>query len=127
MKRLGLAVAFYLSLAGSVFAQGGMGPGPGTVHSTGGGGGSCCTLDGHATNTMTGGSSGTVTLTTTSTNDIIVLGVMCENNGGAVQHVTGVSDTAGLTWASRAAVAGFQTGDAWMFGGPLHPALFLPT
>lgn len=38
MKRLGLALAFWAALAGSVCAQGGMGPGPGTVHSTGGGG-----------------------------------------------------------------------------------------
>lgn len=38
MKRLGLALAVFLSLVGGALAQGGMGPGPGTVHSTGGGG-----------------------------------------------------------------------------------------
>jgi hypothetical protein len=35
MKRLSLALAFLLALAGSSHAQGGMGPGPGMVHSTG--------------------------------------------------------------------------------------------
>jgi len=39
MKRLSIAIAFFLSLPGAAFAQGGMGPGPGMVHSTGGGGG----------------------------------------------------------------------------------------
>lgn len=39
MKRFGFALAFFLSLVGGAFAQGGMGPGPGMVHSTGGGGG----------------------------------------------------------------------------------------
>jgi len=37
MRRLGLALALCLALIGSALAQGGMGPGPGTVHSTGGG------------------------------------------------------------------------------------------
>lgn len=36
MKRLGLALALCLSLIGGALAQGGMGPGPGMVHSTGG-------------------------------------------------------------------------------------------
>lgn len=39
MKRIVLALALCASLIGSAHAQGGMGPGPGTVHSTGGGGG----------------------------------------------------------------------------------------
>ncbi len=39
MRRFGLALAFSLLLLGNALAQGGMGPGPGTVHSTGGGGG----------------------------------------------------------------------------------------
>jgi hypothetical protein len=38
MKQLGLTLAFCLALVGSAFAQGGMMPGPGTVHSAGGGG-----------------------------------------------------------------------------------------
>jgi len=38
MRRLVLALAFCCALIVSAFAQGGMGPGPGTVHSTGGGG-----------------------------------------------------------------------------------------
>lgn len=37
MKRLGLVLAFCLSLISGALAQGGMGPGPGMVHSTGGG------------------------------------------------------------------------------------------
>lgn len=36
MKRIALILAFCVSLGNPVFAQGGMGPGPGTVHSTGG-------------------------------------------------------------------------------------------
>jgi hypothetical protein len=35
MRRLGLALAFCLALVGCAQAQGGMGPGPGTVHSVG--------------------------------------------------------------------------------------------
>lgn len=38
MKRFLLTLAFCVSLISAAFAQGGMGPGPGTVHSTGGGG-----------------------------------------------------------------------------------------
>lgn len=38
MKRLTLVLAFWGALVSAALAQGGMGPGPGTVHSTGGGG-----------------------------------------------------------------------------------------
>jgi hypothetical protein len=58
-------------------------------------------IDGVATgNSST--STATVTLTTTSTNDVIV--VQTVNNSASSVTVTGVTDTAGLTWTKRAGV-----------------------
>lgn len=57
---------------------------------------------------MTGSNMGTITLTTTGTNTIVVLCVINENNGGTQRTVTGVSG-GGLTWASRSQVTGADT------------------
>jgi len=63
--------------------------------SSGGGGGSAPTLDGFAHNI-----GATVTLTTTKTNDVIVILASSENNA-VTPTISSVSDTAGLTWARR--------------------------
>lgn len=79
------------------------------------------TLDGSATAIMSGNNSGTITLSTNLSNDIIVLAVISENNGGAGKHVTGVSDGSGLTWASRASIDAAETGlslDTWWAYAP---------
>lgn len=59
-------------------------------------------LDGIASGGVSGAPSttSTVTLTTTHTNDVIVV---CVNTGGNFNrgHVTGIADTAGLTWRKR--------------------------
>jgi hypothetical protein len=67
---------------------------------TGGGG---KTIDGHAHAQFSTTNSGTVTLTTTLTDDIIVLQVHCEK-GSATQTVSSVSG-GGLTWAKRSSLA----------------------
>src|SRR5579884_2216617 len=62
------------------------------------------TLDGSAStgSSSPGGNSGTVTLTTNQTNDIILLGVVLLQNASSVPSVTSVSDSLGLTWRKRA-------------------------
>lgn len=85
-----------------------------------GGAAAALALDGSASNTMTGSNSGTVTLTTTLSNDIIVLSLFNENNGGTNRHISGVSG-GGLTWASRASTNGTDTGtslDVWWAVAP---------
>ena len=63
------------------------------------------TVDGSALNGVTSASSGTVTLTTSLTNDIIVVVVMAENTSGSPVSVSSVSGGS-LSWAKRAAVSG---------------------
>lgn len=66
-------------------------------------------IDGNGTATGTT-SPPALSLTTTRTNDTIVLLIQLTNNtGGAAPSVTSISDTAGLTWASREVLA-FTTG-----------------
>ncbi len=59
-------------------------------------------IDGKATEATISGGVSTVTLTTSLTNDIIVVAAV---SGGAINHITGITDTAGLTWAKRSAKA----------------------
>lgn len=61
------------------------------------------TVDGSAINqTWPGGtSSATVTLTTTQTNDVILVGVATENNTGALRTVSSISSTSGLAFTQR--------------------------
>lgn len=66
------------------------------VGTSGGGGGGGLSLDGSNANNVVGGTSQTITLTTTKTNDIIVV---CAVAGSST--VSGVSDTSGLTWTHR--------------------------
>lgn len=113
MKQFILALVFCASLFGSAFAQGGMGPGPGTVHSIGGGGGPVA-LDGtpQCTTAVIGTSAacnfvvgadqpglggGVTTFTvglpvTTGNPDVVVV---CAN--GQVFVPTGISDNSGVT------------------------------
>jgi hypothetical protein len=58
-------------------------------------------LDGSATGTFSTTTAGTVTLTTSQADDVIVVVVATEKNG-ALTPVTSVSDTGGLTWTQRA-------------------------
>lgn len=57
-------------------------------------------IDGSAVNTFSGASSGTVTLTTANTNDVIVVAVAARNNGSAAKTVSNVT-ASGLTFTPR--------------------------
>lgn len=57
------------------------------------------TIDGSATNSPASTSTPTVTLSTTLTNDVIIL--FAKHNSGTSANITSVSDTAGLTWTKR--------------------------
>lgn len=59
------------------------------------------TLDGFANSSKSSATSATVSLTTTKTNDIIVVVVGAEATTGVPPIVSGVSSTSGLTWAKR--------------------------
>lgn len=95
MKRLGLSLAFFVALAGAAFAQGGMGPGPGTVHSTGGGAPSYTFTDspaaiapGATTATFT-----SVNIGTASSTRIVIVSLNVEGGTTASMTVGGVSVT----------------------------------
>lgn len=105
MKRLGFVFALWVLLCGQVGAQlaGGLiFPGPGTPASTG----NQITLDGSAAGTTGSSSTATVTLTTTKTNDFVVLCVQVNSTG-----VSTVADVAGLTWTQ----IGVQTGTLFCY------------
>jgi len=58
-------------------------------------------LDGHNKNTYSGVSSGTVALTTSLTDDVVVLMVAGEKTTAGAFQVSSVADGSGLTWALR--------------------------
>ncbi|MDE1834191.1 MAG: YncE family protein, partial [Candidatus Micrarchaeota archaeon] len=60
-------------------------------------------IDGTASSVFTSASSGSVTLSTSTSNDLIVVYSGAENPNMAAFNVLSVSDTAGLTWTKRAA------------------------
>jgi len=70
-------------------------------------------LDGSGSGSDNGALIGTVTLSTTTANDIIVIGITTYNN----QRVSSISDGATLTWSNRAALedgtSGHQTAEEW--------------
>jgi hypothetical protein len=93
MKLVGLAGAFFALLFSVAVAQVGLPfPGPGTPASSGGGTNHLA-FDASTTVASTAGASESVTLTTTQTNDTVVLCI--QNNATPVASIT---DTAGLTW-----------------------------
>lgn len=71
------------------------------------------TLDGHASNLASTASSGTVTLSTTQANDIIVLHFAAEASAGTVISLTSVTSTSGFAWQRRSQI---QLGPATMQG-----------
>jgi hypothetical protein len=86
----------------------------------GGGGGGPLLLDGTGTGSFSVGTSGTVTLTTTMADDIVVIGVGTEKNATAIQTVTSIADVAGLTWnfAGRASETNQQCLEVWWAHAP---------
>lgn len=68
-------------------------------------------IDGSVSSTTPGGSTVTLSLTTTQPNDVIVVFTVCGSSGDA----TSISDTAGLTWTKRTATANFggSTSGEW--------------
>jgi hypothetical protein len=79
------------------------------------------TLDGHANGIHSGGTTCTVTLTTTQTNDIIIVGTAVGNNSSTPPTVSNVSG-GGLTWARRSRAqcltvttgnSGYSTTEEW--------------
>lgn len=63
-------------------------------------GGATLTIDGTAGGQFSGTNTGTVTLTTTKANDVIVLMFYAEHSGGAAQTISSVTSPH-LTWAKR--------------------------
>lgn len=93
MKRVVLALTLCASLISSAFAQGGMGPGPGTVHSTGGGGGIWTLIANTITPQASALSNTSAAIDTTGAN-LIVISV-----SSSIAAVT-LTDSKGNTWAS---------------------------
>lgn len=71
-------------------------------------------LDGSASTQASSVSSSTVTLSTTKTNDILVLQITAEGATGAALSASSVTSTSSLTWHPRGQV---QAGPATMQGG----------
>lgn len=123
MKRLGLALAFCLMLIGSSFAQGGMGPGPGTVHSTGSVSfslnfaGSSSDTAGGTTTTYT-----SVAIGAADTNRIVAVGVAVRVNADvdSISSMTigGISATQVAGARSTRADAGLSITDIWYAAVP---------
>lgn len=63
------------------------------------------TLDGHASSVGAAANTATVALTTSLTNDIIVVMAFSQKNATPHRTVSGITDTAGLTWTKRSAIA----------------------
>ena len=63
------------------------------------------TLDGTATGQSSSSTTTAATLTTSLTNDIICALVAVETGSGTMPYVTGIADTASLTWNKRSGVA----------------------
>ena len=70
-------------------------------------------LDGHVNN-GTGGGPVTLTLSTTKANDIIVVHVFNESASPSIYTVSGITDSAGLSWAKRSATT---SPDMVQYGG----------
>lgn len=77
-------------------------------------------LDGYAGGQFSGTASGTASLTTTGTNDIII--VCVHNEASTAQSVQSISDSAGLSWARVANVQGVG-GSSYVNNGELWWAL----
>jgi hypothetical protein len=92
MKRFILTLAFCAALISPAFAQGGMGPGPGTVHSTGGGGSPTWTGTGAAANGTCGFlTTCNVTASASVTTGVVVVMVGLNNQQATGGTVTGIS------------------------------------
>lgn len=110
MRQFALALAVLAALVGSAVAQGGMGPGPGIVHSTGGGTSTAAiTAIGPQPNsgatgwesinengTSGGALTATVNTGTASANRRFIVGWVLPNSYDA--PITAVSDNLGSTW-----------------------------
>jgi hypothetical protein len=93
------AILFWLLLAGSAFAQGGMGPGPGTAHTTGGGGGcggsGSWTCIAHTTFSTSGANGGTSSAIDCTTANVAVLVIPYAASLGSISSV---SDSSSNSW-----------------------------
>lgn len=125
MNRLALALAVFVSLIGAACAQGGMGPGPGTVHSTGGASASYSFVATDFTSQTGGGNFTSNAITpaggTTGAHQLCIVGAGFQGTQGTITNfklgssanmtnVTGFG-TLGLSsiWAGACTIAaGFQ-------------------
>lgn len=128
MRRLGLAFALYLSLVGGALAQGGMGPGPGMVHSTGGGAtttlnpsdkaANATLTNGNLTITSSSGISGARSISSYSTGKFYAEFSIGASNASAYSREIGIANsTASLT------AAGGDANSAVLFMG--DPLLYI--
>lgn len=81
MMRLILALVFCASLFGSAFAQGGMGPGPGTIHSTGGGSIAFTPTDAQTLAPAFASGSFTLAIGTASADRIVIVAISAKSGG----------------------------------------------